>query len=136
LTYYDSPLVTVGAKVRVLKAKNYRPGIAFKLDLTGGKVTDYRIAIMQKLSDSFSASLNFGYGQNFYSILAIGYGFADKFGVFIEGYLENSYTQLNTGLTYLLNNETQLDITAGLLDFDGGYISVGVSRRFMFKKEE
>ncbi|GEM_PF-3510259 len=135
LTYYDSPLVTVGAKVKLLKAKNYRPGIALKLDITGGRVTDYRVAILQKISARFSATLNLGYGQQFYGILAIGYGFADKFGVFLEGYFENAYTQFNTGLTFALNSETQLDVTAGLMDMDQGYVGVGVARRFLFKKD-
>lgn len=136
LTYYDSPLVTVGAKVKILKAKNYRPGIALKLDITGGRVTDYRIAILQKISNRFSATINFGYGQQFYGILAIGYGFADRFGVFLEGYFENAYTQFNTGLTFVLDSETQLDVTAGLLDTSQGYIGVGFARRIMFKKKE
>ena len=57
-TYYDSPLVTIGAKVNILQNKDYRPGIALKADITGGVITDYRIAIMQKLSDSFSRQVD------------------------------------------------------------------------------
>ena len=71
-----------------------------------------------------------------YGILAIGYSFADKFAVFLEGYAEKDYTQFNTGLTWVLNSETQLDITTGLLNFDSGYIGVGFARRFLFKKDE
>jgi len=135
-TYYDSPLVTIGAKVNILKDKNYRPGIAIRVELTGAKVTDYRLAIMQKLSDQFSVTVNAGYSHTTYGILAIGYSFADRFGAYLEGYFESGYTQLNTGLTFAVNSETQLDINTGLLNFDGGYLTVGFARRFMFKKSE
>jgi len=135
-TYYDSPLVTIGAKVNLLKDKNYRPGIAIRVELTGAKVTDYRLAIMQKLSDQFSATINVGYTNTTYGILAIGYSFADRFGVYMEGYIEKDYTQLNTGLTFAVNSETQLDINTGILNFAGGYLTVGFARRFMFKKDE
>ena len=136
LTYYDSPLVTIGAKVNLLKDKNYRPGIAIKVDLTGAKVTDYRLIIMQKLSDQFSANLNVGYSSTTYGILYIGYSFADRFGAYLEGYFENDYNQFNTGLTFTANSETQFDINAGLIDFDAGYLGVGFARRFLFKGKE
>ena len=71
LTYYDSPLATIGAKVNLLKDKNYRPGIAIKVDLTGAKITDYRLIIMQKLSDQFSANLNVGYASTTYGIIYV-----------------------------------------------------------------
>jgi hypothetical protein len=135
-TYYDSPLVTIGAKVNLLKDKNYRPGIAIRVELTGAKVTDYRLAIMQKLSEQFSATFNIGYTTTTYGILAIGYSFADKFGTFLEGYAEKDYSQINTGLTFVVNSETQLDITTGILNFDAGYVGIGFARRFMFKKDE
>lgn len=135
-TYYDSPLVTIGAKVNLLKDKNYRPGIAIRVELTGAKVTDYRLAIMQKLNDQFSATINVGYTDTTYGILAIGYSFADRFGAYLEGYFEKDYTQLNTGLTFAVNSETQLDINTGLLNFDGAYLTVGFAKRFMFKKDE
>ena len=136
LTYYDSPMVTIGAKVKLLKHKNYRPGIAIKVDLTGARVTDYRLIIMQKLSDQFSANLNVGYASTTYGIIYIGYSFADRFGAYLEGYFENDYNQFNSGLTFTLNSETQLDINAGLLNLDTGYIGVGFARRFLFKRKE
>ena len=135
-TYYNSPLVTIGAKVNLLKNRNYRPGIAIRVELTGSKVSDYRLAISQKLSEQFSATINLGYADGTYGILAIGYSFAEKFGVFLEGYYERDYTQINTGLTFMVNSETQLDITTGSLNFDSGYVGVGFSRRFMFRKNE
>jgi hypothetical protein len=134
-TYYDSPSVTVGAKVKLLRAKNYRPGIALKVDLTDAKITDYRLAISQKITEQFAATINVGYGSTTYGILAINYSFAEKFSVFLEGYLESDYAQLNTGMTFALNNETQLDVTAGTYNFNSGYIGVGFARRFMFKKD-
>ena len=135
LTYYDSPLVTIGAKVNLLKDKNYRPGIAIRVELTGAKVTDYRLAIMQKLSDQFSATLNVGYSYTTYGILSVGYSFADRFGTYIEGYFERDYTQFNTGLTFAVNSETQIDINAGLIDLDAGYLGVGFARRLLIKKD-
>jgi len=135
-TYYDSPSVTVGAKVKLLKEKNYRPGIAIKMDMTDAKISDYRLAISQKIVYQLSATFNLGYGTSTYGILALGYSFADRFAVFIEGYLENDYTQFNTGMTFAIDSETQLDVTAGTYDFDSGYIGVGFARRFMFKKNE
>lgn len=135
-TYYDSPLVTIGAKVNILQDKNYRPGIAIRVELTGAEVTDYRMAISQKLSDQFGATFNVGYSYTTYGILAVGYSFSDKFAVFLEGYFEKDYSQFNTGLTWVLNSETQIDISAGLLNLDSGYIGVGFARRFLFKKDE
>lgn len=135
LSYYNSPTVTIGAKVNLLKAKDYRPGIAIRVELTGAQVSDYRLAVMQKLTDRFSATFNVGYSTQFYGILALGYSFDNRLGAFFEVYTENNYTQLNTGVTYALNSETQLDVTSGLLDFNSAYISVGFARRFMFKNE-
>ena len=135
-TYYDSPSVTVGAKVKLLKEKNYRPGIAIKADLTDAKITDYRLAISQKISNQFSATINVGYTFTTYGILAIGYSFADRYAVFIEGYFENNYQQFNAGITFAINSETQLDLTAGVLDYESGYLTLGFARRFMFKKQD
>ena len=135
-TYYDSPHVTIGAKVNVLEDKDYRPGIALKADLTGGIITDYRIVIMQKLSDSFSATVNVGQANQFYGVLAIGYSFADKFAAYIEGYFEQDYGQFNAGLTYGIDSETQVDINAGLYDFKDFYVTAGFARRIKWKNKE
>jgi len=134
LTYYDSPDVTIGAKVNLLKDKDYQPGIAIKVELTGAKVSDYRLSIGQKLSERFSATVNLGYSQQFYSIVAVGYGISDRFATFLEGYFEDSYNQFNTGITFAINSETQLDLSAGLLGSDASYFGVGLARRFMFKE--
>lgn len=134
LTYYDSPVVTYGAKVNVLQHKNYRPGIALKADITGGRISDYRIAIMQKISNSFGATVNFGVANNFYGALAIGYSFGDRFTAFIEGYFEDyKYEQYSAGLLVRVGSETQLDVMTGLFDSKEFYITVGFSRRIRFK---
>ena len=53
LTYYDSPQVTVGVKVKLLKARDYRPGIAIRIEMTDFQVSDYRFVYDQKISDKF-----------------------------------------------------------------------------------
>lgn len=142
LTYYDSPVPTIGAKVNLMKDDGYRPGIALKADITGGQFTDYRVAIMQKITNDLSASINFGAAANlgqsdrFYGVLALGYSFAEKFGAYIEGYFEQHYNQFNAGLTYGLNSETQLDINTGLMNGKDMYVMAGFARRIVFKKAD
>ena len=135
-TYYDSPLVTIGAKVNILQNKDYRPGIALKADINGGVITDYRIAIMQKLSDSFSSTVNLGKANDFYGVLAIGYSFADRFAAYVEGYFEGNYKQFNSGITFALNGETQFDLNTGWYDYQDMYVTIGFARRLVFKSPE
>lgn len=133
LTYYDSPQVTVGAKVKLLKAKEYRPGLAVRVEMTDFKVSDYRFIYDQKLSDNFSTVVNFGGGNKFYGIFLLNYSFAERFATYLEAYFEDGYSQFNTGLIFAIDSETQIDLNAGLMNYDQGYIGLGFARRFMFK---
>jgi hypothetical protein len=134
LTYYDSPQVTIGAKVKLLKARDYRPGIAIRVEMTGFQVSDYRFVYDQKISDNFNAIVNFGNARQFYGIFYVGYSFAGRYGTYLEAYFENGYSQYNTGLTLRIDPETQIDLNAGLMNYDQGYIGVGFGRRFILKE--
>ena len=133
LTNYNSPGVTLSAKIKLIRPKDYRPGIGISASVADFRVTDYRLMIDQKISDNIGGVVNVGYGSKFYTIVYGGFTLGDKFSTYLEAYFESQYTQLNTGLVFLLNHETQLDLNLGLYNFDSGYVGVGIARRFMFK---
>ena len=139
LTFYDSPEMTVGAKVKLLKMKNYRPGLAIKADLTAGRLTDVRLVVMQKISDRWLTTVNAGYTSftgRYYVVAALFYTFGRGLSVYGEGFLEGDYVQLNSGIMWAFNSETQIDLNVGLLDLNTAYINFGFARRFKYRKQE
>ncbi len=150
-----SPLY-VGFKISITNEETWKPEIAFlggmTFSFTAGEdyktsysTADIRFAFSHALSEHFSLGYNLGAEWNgetaipsyFYSFV-LGYGINDKFGAFLEAYgliPEEGYSEhlLDTGLTYLLHPNLQIDISGGIglnnnaLD---NFISIGLTYRF------
>ena len=152
--------VVVGFKTRFTEEKGLMPELAFLGHLTLPKIgadefqtdyliPDFRIAGTKTLNDQFSAAFNIGGEWNgvapntniFYSFV-IGAGIHNKIAGFIEvyGYVIEEFSpdhRFDTGLTYLINDDFQLDISGGVGINDKApdyFISGGLSYRLRLKK--
>ncbi|MEN8251320.1 MAG: hypothetical protein ABFS32_20480 [Bacteroidota bacterium] len=134
LTYYGSNDVNVEAKAMLMQPDDNKPGVAMKVSLgTNLVVNDFRLIVTKKLTDRFEIVGNVGQSLGtWYGIALLGVGLNDKMSTWVEAYYEGGYQQYNSGLTFALNSETQLDINFGLMDYEKGYIGVGFARRFKY----
>ena len=149
-----SPLL-LGVKIGVTEEKGVLPEIAFighinmpflassdfKTKSTG---TDFRFSLSHTLSEKSSLGYNIGMAWDgdittaiYVYTIAYGYSFADKFGGYVEiygdAYEDNSFNHLwDVGLTYLINENIQLDISGGTgitKDIQDLFLSAGISFR-------
>ena len=139
----------LGTKVQILKKEDVKTEIAFlthliipsaKKELTLDEIGSIsKLAIAHDIGDVFGLGYNIGYdyygfgsGNLTYS-LSLGIGLSDKVGMYVEPYgalvnLDNHESNFNTGFTYLVQNNLQLDISAGVgLNNEMNFISVGCS---------
>ncbi len=136
-TAYGANSSFIGAKVNLWEQHEYKPGISIQgsfgseLDLV-----NFRVSWSQKITEKLGSTFNVGKGDIYYAVLALGYSLGDKTSVFIEGVYDNKVQQFNTGLTYLINSETQIDITGGYLSNNTYFIALGISRRFLYKQNK
>ena len=138
----------LGAKVQLLRKESINTEIAFishavipiaKDELSNGKMgVVNKLSISHSLSEKFGLGYNIGYdyvGQmhSFTYSAALGFSFTDNFGGYIEPYgvySEQGFYEgnIDAGLTYLLNDNFQLDVSYGLgLNNDLQYFSTGFS---------
>jgi len=137
MTFYDTPKIIWGAKVNLLAKNEFRPGLAIKVDMAEGfALTDYRISFDQKISQKTDLVVNLGSADRFYWALAFGYGLTRKFSTYLEAYWEKDYQQYNTGLTYQITSEWQVDFNTGWLDYKTGYLGFGVAKRISFQQQK
>ncbi len=148
-----SPLYA-GFKVKIAEEDKWKPEVALLgrlvLPFTADKdfrpaytAANIRIAFSHTLSDRFSLGYNLGAewdGETtipdyFYSI-SLGGGITDKLSMFIEGYgwfpeKGNAEHLLDTGLTYLLLPNFQLDVPGGIgiQNSIDNFISLGLTCR-------
>jgi hypothetical protein len=145
LTFYGSNSIILGTKVMFLDPARHKTGLAARISISQDfKVLDFRLVVTQTLSDRFSLFGNAGInpGGRWYGIVLLNIGLGDKFATYLEGDIRDGFQQYNTGLTYLINSETQLDFSTGWIDNsssffgfdDSAYIGVGFSRRLKFDK--
>jgi hypothetical protein len=135
LTLYGSDHIVFGAKVMLLNPATNKTGLALKLSIDSDfRVLDFRMVATRKINDTFSVIGNVGVipGGRWYGIALLNIGLGDKFGTYVEGFFRGSYQQYNTGLTFLINSETQLDFSTGLINNNSGYIGLGFARRLKF----
>ncbi len=133
-TAYADNTTLWGAKVNLWQQEEYRPGISIQASFGNlSKLANFRISWDQKISKNLGATINVGKANNYFAILALGYSINDKLGAYIEGFYDNNYQLLDAGFTFLLNSETQFDLSGGLDISDNAYISVGFARRFLYK---
>jgi Putative MetA-pathway of phenol degradation len=139
----------IGAKVQLLKKENINTEIAFLSHLilpTGSKMlTNDKLGSINKLSISHTINENFGVGYNvgydyfgtgkgnFTYSLAFGFGLTDKIGFYVEPYgsvieFDTHKVNLDTGLTYLLKDNFQLDASFGTgINHTMNFFSLGMS---------
>ncbi len=134
-TNYGSNSTYVGAKVNLWKQNAYKPGISIQAAMGGEQfnLVGFRASWSQKISNKLSSTFNVGKAEIYYVVLALGYSLSDKASVFIEGVYDDKTQQFNAGLTYLINTETQLDVSGGLLTNDSYFVALGASRQFLYK---
>lgn len=139
----------VGAKIQLLKKEDVNTEIAFLSHLilptgSNGLTNDKfgtvnKLAISHELNDKLGLGYNVGYdnmgegeGDLTYSA-ALGISLGQKFGTYVElygAYAEFSSwgSNFDSGLTYLLRDNLQLDASFGLgLDHKMHYFSLGFS---------
>ena len=135
LTLYGSDRIVFGGKVMLLNPAAHKTGLALKLSIDSDfRVLDFRMVASRKINDIFSVFGNVGVipGGRWYGIVLVNIGLGNKFGTYVEGFFRGSYQQYNTGLTYLINSETQLDFSTGLINNNSAYIGLGFARRLKF----
>ena len=139
----------VGTKIQILQKEDVKTEIAFlshiiiptaKTELTLNEIgTINKLSIAHDISDRFGLGYNlgydyFGYGSgNLTYSLALGLGISDKVGLYIEPYgalvdFDNHESSFDAGFTYLVQDNLQLDISAGTgLNYNMNYVSIGCS---------
>lgn len=139
----------LGAKVQLFKKESSSAEMAFLSHLiipTGAKgLTNDKLGTINKLSIShvLTEALGIGYniGYNYYGMdrgdfnysLVFGIGFTDTIGIYLEPYgevlnFETHEASFDTGITYLLQDNLQLDISFGTgINHKMNYFSVGCS---------
>ena len=141
----------IGTKIQLLKKENIKTEIAFLAHVivpTGKKeLTNGKAGVVSKLAFSYPASnvvetgcnigySNFGFddGSLTYSLVT-GFSITDKISAYIEPFGEyfnfrNFYINADTGITYLLRENFQLDISFGTgLNYKMNYLAFGFSWR-------
>jgi hypothetical protein len=139
----------LGAKIELFGKENSNTEIAFlthvvlptgTIGLRSDKVGSVnKLAISHELNDNVSVGYNLGYnyfgdknGDLTFS-LALGIGLNDRVGVYIEPYgellnIEEFVLNFDTGFTYLLKDNFQLDFSFGSgINQRMNYVSVGFS---------
>lgn len=134
LTYYGSNDINLEAKAMLIKPDENKPGLAMKVSMgTNMLVNDFRLIATKSLSNRIEIVGNVGYNPNsLYGIAYLGFSLTDNLTTWVEAYFEDAYQQYNSGLTLVMNSETQFDINFGLMDYKNGYIGVGFARRFKY----
>ncbi len=139
----------LGAKIQLYKKDDIKTEIAFlshlliptaSKELSNEKLgTINKLSISHTLNDMLSVGYNIGYdyfgmgkGDFTYS-LAVGVSVFDNFGVYLEPYgkaidLKTQVTSFDSGVTYLLQDNIQLDFSFGTgLNHDMDYLALGCS---------
>jgi len=149
-----SPLA-IGVKIGVTEEKGVLPEIAFLSHInfpflasqdfkTKSTGIDFRFSFAHTLTEKSSVGYNLGMAwdgeittANYVYTIAYGYSISNKIGAFIEIYgdlPEDSHFNhfWDTGLTYLISDTIQLDVSAGTglsKNIQDLYLSTGISFR-------
>jgi len=148
----------IGAKIQILKKEKINTEIAFLSHLilpTGSKeFTNSRFGSINKLSMSHTISETFGIGYNigynyfgvgkgdFTYSLVFGFGITDKIGFYLEPYgsiieFDNHQANFDTGITYLIKNNFQLDASFGKgINNNMNFFSFGMSINISKEKKQ
>ena len=141
--------IEVGAKVQLYKKDDGNTEIALLshllLPIASEELSNEKLGSINKLSISHKLNNRFGVGYNlgydyygfgkgdFTYSLALGVSVFDNFGVYLEPYgkaidLKTQVTSFDSGVTYLLQDNIQLDFSFGTgLNHDMDYFAFGCS---------
>ena len=134
-TSYRSNSTYFGAKVNLWEQVGYKPGISIQGSFGSElNLQNFRVSWSQKITEKLGTTLNVGKGDIYYAVLALGYSIGDNASVFIEGVYDDKVQQFNAGFTYLLNSETQIDLSGAILTTDQYFVALGISRRFLYNE--
>ncbi len=132
-TSYGSNSTYFGAKVSLWQQNDYKPGVSIQGSFGSElNLVNFRASWSQKITEKLGSTVNIGKGEIYYAVLALGYSIGDKASIFIEGVYDDKVKQFNAGATFLLNSETQIDISGALLSTDQYFVALGISRRFLY----
>lgn len=148
----------IGTKFQILQKENVNTEIAFlshliipigAKDVSNDKFgTINKLSISHVLSETVGLGYNvgydyFGYGSgNFTYSLAVAIGLTPKLGIYLEPYggiieFENHESNFDAGVTYLINDNFQLDVSYGTgISHNMNYISAGMSINISKSKPE
>jgi len=153
-------LATIGARINIFEGRDKIPAIGmlvtFKLPILSPTFQQEFVAPIvvvmagNKITDKFSILLNFGMDfngdnaqPNWTYVANLSYSISPKVGAFIENYGHfngnDFWNSWDTGLSYLVNNNLQLDIYGGAgynqntLDY---FASIGFSWRLVTMYEK
>lgn len=133
-------------KWMMIQPNGAKPGVAFSINMGTNSnqeksgdnfnILGYRVAISKSLSDKLLGFVNAGYtSDGYFGDLTLAYSISNKLTVSAEYWHHEDWKQAHTTMSYLINNETQIDINGGLLfDTSSDYtMGIGISRRFNYK---
>lgn len=131
---------TFGVKWMMIQPEGNKPGVGFSINMSSVGdnfiVSGYRVAVNKKLTDNLVGFVNAGKAAGgYFGDFTLAYGLGDKITLIGEYWHHENWQQIQTGITYLINSETQIDINGGwLFDAANDYtIGVGFARRFKMK---
>lgn len=157
-TYEGISDLEIGTKIQLFKKESSTTEVAFLthviLPTASKQLTNDKFGSISKLSISHSVSESIGVGYNIgydyfgygngnltYS-LAIGIMITDAFGLYLEPYgafldIEKHKASFDGGLTYLLQDNLQLDVSYGTgLNHTMNYFAVGCSINIAKKNKD
>lgn len=157
-TYEGISDLEIGTKIQLFKKESSTTEVAFLthviLPTASKQLTNDKFGSISKLSISHSVSESIGVGYNIgydyfgygngnltYS-LAIGIMITDTFGLYLEPYgafldIEKHKASFDGGLTYLLQDNLQLDVSYGTgLNHTMNYFAVGCSINIAKKNKD
>ncbi len=148
----------LGVRYSVTTNKGWRPSIGIQgrviLKLQGEAYrrqsigTNFVLATGNKLTKSLSLTTNWGVthsgnndGPAYFYVINVSAGVTEKIGVFVELYggLNDFQTFSDTGISYLLNDNLQLDFSVGWQGEDGisnWFVDAGASWRFDWRDQK
>ena len=76
--------------------------------------------------------------EGYFGDVTIGITLTEKIGTFVDAFVHEGFQKYSTGITYLINNDTQIDINGGVLTNTTSDYSIGIgfARRFNFKDSQ
>lgn len=131
-----SPQFDLSGKVLLFKRKNNIPGLATTLAVNPWSgITDWRLSATNGIGEKLFYTLNLGNNHDWYGIALLGISIGNNGAFFGEyQYHELGISTINSGATYIIKNEVQLDAHWGLnADASGSYPYVGAGISFRVK---